>query len=200
LSIRRILNWHWTHMQNFERNSQILQFKSIEFSLPGVMIVDFLKTRNVSSSYIGKSWNQILSLFVFVIVIPSVYLLLDCCCRKACSLGISEEVVFLPSISTEEKNSLLLHCFCVIYTPKDEHFGIVPIEAMSVGKPVVACNSGGPVESCRDGVTGFTCPSEPEVFNVPFKDFFLLLQSLPPFDWSSRTGICTRNESLGWWA
>mmetsp|Transcript_149643 Transcript_149643/g.363459 ORF Transcript_149643/g.363459 Transcript_149643/m.363459 type:complete len:96 (-) Transcript_149643:778-1065(-) len=41
-------------MQNFERNSQILQFKSIEFSLPGVMIVDFLKTRNVSSSYIGK--------------------------------------------------------------------------------------------------------------------------------------------------
>jgi len=93
-----------------------------------------------------------------------VYLLLDCCCRKACSLGISEEVVFLPSISTEEKNSLLLHCFCVIYTPKDEHFGIVPIEAMSVGKPVVACNSGGPVESCRDGVTGFTCPSEPEEF------------------------------------
>lgn len=84
--------------------------------------------------------------------------------RKACSLGISEEVVFLPSISTEEKNSLLLHCFCVIYTPKDEHFGIVPIEAMSVGKPVVACNSGGPVESCRDGVTGFTCPSEPEEF------------------------------------
>eukprot|EP00982_Pelagococcus_subviridis_P010470 30999-Pelagococcus_subviridis.AAC.12 len=35
---------------------------------------------------------------------------------------------------------------------------------MSVGKPVVACNSGGPVESCRDGVTGFTCPSEPEEF------------------------------------
>lgn len=72
-------------------------------------------------------------------------------------------MIFLPSISTEEKESLLARCLCVIYTPTDEHFGIVPLEAMAAAKPVVACCSGGPVESVVDGVTGILCASVPEV-------------------------------------
>jgi len=35
----------------------------------------------------------------------------------------------------------------LIYTPTNEHFGIVPLEAMYMEKPVIACNSGGPTET-----------------------------------------------------
>mmetsp|Transcript_34865 Transcript_34865/g.56041 ORF Transcript_34865/g.56041 Transcript_34865/m.56041 type:complete len:453 (+) Transcript_34865:87-1445(+) len=84
--------------------------------------------------------------------------------REARDLGISSEVVFSPSISAEEKADLLARCLCVMYTPENEHFGIVPLEAMAAGKPVLACNSGGPVESIVDGVTGFLCAPVAEEF------------------------------------
>jgi alpha-1,3/alpha-1,6-mannosyltransferase len=42
-----------------------------------------------------------------------------------------------------------------MYTPENEHFGIVPLEAMYMGCIVFACNSGGPLESVEDGKTGY---------------------------------------------
>jgi alpha-1,3/alpha-1,6-mannosyltransferase len=38
----------------------------------------------------------------------------------------------------------------LLYTPSNEHFGIVPIEAGACGLPVLAVNSGGPVETVVD--------------------------------------------------
>lgn len=49
---------------------------------------------------------------------------------------------------------------------QDEHFGIVPLEAMAAHKPVIACNSGGPVETVKNGVTGFLCESNPREFSL----------------------------------
>ena len=46
---------------------------------------------------------------------------------------------------------------------RNEHFGIVPLEAMLAGRPVLACNSGGPVESIIHGVTGYLCAPIPQV-------------------------------------
>lgn len=43
----------------------------------------------------------------------------------------------------------------VIYTPSNEHFGIVPLEAMLAGVPVLAANSGGPLETVVEGETGW---------------------------------------------
>ncbi|KAB1216475.1 Alpha-1,3/1,6-mannosyltransferase ALG2 [Morella rubra] len=80
--------------------------------------------------------------------------------------GISHRVNFITSCSTAERNALLSQCLCVIYTPKDEHFGIVPLEAMAAHKPVIACNSGGPVETIKDGETGFLCDPTPRQFSL----------------------------------
>ncbi|XP_076947891.1 uncharacterized protein LOC143619961 [Bidens hawaiensis] len=80
--------------------------------------------------------------------------------------GVSKQVNFITSCSTAERNALLSECLCVIYTPKDEHFGIVPLEAMAAHKPVIACNSGGPVETVKDGETGFLCEPTPQSFSV----------------------------------
>lgn len=79
--------------------------------------------------------------------------------------GVSDKVVFLPSCSTTQRDALLSECLCVVYTPKDEHFGIVPLEAMAAQKPVIACNSGGPLESIKHDVTGFVCEPTPQNFS-----------------------------------
>uniref|UniRef100_A0A2P2L1G6 Alpha-1,3/1,6-mannosyltransferase ALG2 n=1 Tax=Rhizophora mucronata TaxID=61149 RepID=A0A2P2L1G6_RHIMU len=80
--------------------------------------------------------------------------------------GVSHRINFVTSCSTAERNALLSQCLCVIYTPMDEHFGIVPLEAMAAYKPVIACNSGGPVETVKDGVTGFLCDPTPREFSL----------------------------------
>ncbi|MCO5573387.1 hypothetical protein L7F22_027157 [Adiantum nelumboides] len=77
---------------------------------------------------------------------------------------IKDHVVFMPSCSTEKRDELLATCLCLTYTPTDEHFGIVPLEAMAAQKPVIACNSGGPTESIVHNVTGFLCEPTPKNF------------------------------------
>lgn len=77
-------------------------------------------------------------------------------------LKITEKVIFLRSLSDVHKVSVLKHCSVLIYTPTNEHFGIVPIEAMHLGKPVIAHNSGGPRESIIDGETGYLSNAERE--------------------------------------
>lgn len=61
-------------------------------------------------------------------------------------------VIFLPSIPYALLTNLLMHpsSRALLYTPTEEHFGIVPLEAMAVGLPVLATNSGGPMESVVD--------------------------------------------------
>lgn len=70
-------------------------------------------------------------------------------------------VIFMPSITSTRKNTLLELSSLLLYTPFNEHFGIVPLEAMLAGTPVLATNSGGPLETVMEGVTGWNRISEP---------------------------------------
>jgi len=69
-------------------------------------------------------------------------------------------IIFLLSFSENQRTYLLRHSKCLIYTPTNEHFGIVPVEAMYSGLAVIAIESGGPKESVVHGKTGFLCPSD----------------------------------------
>ncbi|KAK0409536.1 hypothetical protein QR680_004606 [Steinernema hermaphroditum] len=85
--------------------------------------------------------------------------------EKAKALHIPDEkIVFLKSPTDQEKIQLYRQAAMVLYTPHNEHFGIVPVEAMYMKTCVVAVNSGGPTESVEDGVTGFLCESTAEAF------------------------------------
>jgi alpha-1,3/alpha-1,6-mannosyltransferase len=72
-------------------------------------------------------------------------------------------ITFIRSFADQQKKALLAASTAVLYTPQNEHFGIVPIEAMTFSRPVIACNSGGPLESVADGRTGYLCRPTKEV-------------------------------------
>ncbi|ERE83343.1 alpha-1,3/1,6-mannosyltransferase ALG2 isoform X1 [Cricetulus griseus] len=84
---------------------------------------------------------------------------------------LERHVTFLPSFSDRQKISLLHGCLCVLYTPSNEHFGIVPLEAMYMQCPVIAVNSGGPLESVVHKVTGFLCEPDPVHFSEAMEKF-----------------------------
>ncbi|XP_054164974.1 alpha-1,3/1,6-mannosyltransferase ALG2-like [Oppia nitens] len=90
---------------------------------------------------------------------------------KAMKLGIEDKISFLKSPSDDKKQLLLHSCTAVLYTPDNEHFGIVPLEAMYMNRPVIAINSGGPRETVIDNETGFLCKPEPKDFAKAMKKF-----------------------------
>lgn len=79
-------------------------------------------------------------------------------------LKLELKVSFILSFKEDQRHELLKRCLCLVYTPSNEHFGIVPLEVMYASRPVIAVNSGGPLETVQHDVTGYLCSPEPESF------------------------------------
>jgi glycosyltransferase involved in cell wall biosynthesis len=62
-------------------------------------------------------------------------------------------VEFLGAVSDEELPDIYSRCRALIF-PGEEDFGIVPVEAMASGRPVIAFAKGGALETVVDGNTG----------------------------------------------
>ncbi|KAJ6513791.1 mannosyltransferase [Mycena vitilis] len=83
---------------------------------------------------------------------------------------INPDVLVLLNFSTEQRTALLTAAStrALLYTPTNEHFGIVPVEAMCCGLPVLACDSGGPTESTVTDPpaerTGWLCPPDADLW------------------------------------
>jgi rhamnosyl/mannosyltransferase len=81
--------------------------------------------------------------------------------RSARDAGVADRVVFLGRIAEAELPAYYHACdvFCLPSVEPAEGFGIVQIEAMACGKPVVCCElHNGVTWVNRDGVTGLVVP------------------------------------------
>lgn len=79
-------------------------------------------------------------------------------------LNLTNHVTFMRSIPLKQKIVLLRKATCLLYTPPNEHFGIVPIEAMICRTPVIALSSGGLLETVLHEETGYLLEDEPTKF------------------------------------
>jgi len=70
---------------------------------------------------------------------------------------------FTGWMSEEGLADLIGRARAAIYIPRDEDFGISPVEAMAAGKPVIGVAEGGLLETLVDGETGFLLPAPPTV-------------------------------------
>ena len=82
--------------------------------------------------------------------------------RLAATLGVNDRVRFLGRVDDEMLVDCLARCRAVCFTPIEEDYGFVTVEAFSSGKAVITCrDSGGPSELVRDGQNGFVCNPVP---------------------------------------
>jgi len=76
----------------------------------------------------------------------------------AAELGVGDRLVLRGRVGRDAMPALLRSADIVVCAPWYEPFGIVPLEAMACGVPVVATAVGGQIDSVVDGVTGVHVP------------------------------------------
>jgi len=73
-----------------------------------------------------------------------------------------DRIQFLGFVNEDELIQYYANARGVLFTPYDEDYGLVTIEAMMSGKPVITCtDSGGPKEFVEGGETGFLSEPDP---------------------------------------
>lgn len=80
--------------------------------------------------------------------------------RLANELGVGHMCKFTDQIRHEEVLSKMATSEITIVPSRSDAFGLVNIESLAVGTPVIASAVGGIVEIVRDGVDGYMFPSE----------------------------------------
>ncbi len=76
----------------------------------------------------------------------------------AADLGVANRVMFAGRVAHDDLPALINTCDVVVAAPWYEPFGIVPLEAMACGVPVVGTAVGGLLDTIDHGVTGLLVP------------------------------------------
>jgi len=83
--------------------------------------------------------------------------------KMAERLGVADRVFFLSGLRNAEMELILARACALLFAPIREPFGIVVLEAMAAGLPVIAADEGGYVEVCTPE-SAFLVPPHPAAF------------------------------------
>jgi glycosyltransferase involved in cell wall biosynthesis len=87
--------------------------------------------------------------------------------RLATEVGVAGRVSFEGAPDDRRLAALYADALAVIYTPYDEDYGYVTLEAFLAHKPVItAHDSGGTLEFVTDGATGLVTATDPEAIGA----------------------------------
>ncbi|MEM6251686.1 MAG: glycosyltransferase [Cyanobacteria bacterium P01_D01_bin.156] len=78
-------------------------------------------------------------------------------------LGVEDRVFFLSGLTNWELSLVLARACAFLFAAIKEPFGIVVLEAMAAGKPIIAVDQGGYVEACQPDYS-FLIPPFPSAF------------------------------------
>lgn len=79
--------------------------------------------------------------------------------RERLAATAKDNITFLGKTGFDELRSALARCRALIF-PGEEDFGIVPVEAMASGRPVIAYGRGGALDTVIEGETGLLFPEQ----------------------------------------
>ena len=74
--------------------------------------------------------------------------------------GLQKRVEFLGGFPQEKLPFMYSQAHLTVIPSREESFGLVGLESMSCGTPVIASSRGGLTEYIKDGINGFLVPSE----------------------------------------
>jgi glycosyltransferase involved in cell wall biosynthesis len=72
-----------------------------------------------------------------------------------------KNISFTGPVDDPQLKDLLGKSIASIYIPRDEDFGMSPVESLAAGKPVLGVAEGGVLETVVDGKTGILTPANP---------------------------------------
>jgi len=105
-------------------------------------------------------------------------------------LHINNKTKILSGLNDSQLINYCAHAKIFILCSKNEPFGIVPVEAMACGTPVIVDNTGGPKETVIDNVTG-------KIIDMNSKNLYLTLNlMLADNDLLKKWSINARKQSL----
>ncbi len=130
---------------------------------------------------------------------PALYMVSDSCDENSRNFlsKLAEinkvEIKFFINIPDEELVTLYNRVKAFVYAPIREPFGLVILEAMACGTPVIGVQEGGAGELLKDGINGFIRPREVKKFSEVI-EFVLRNKEL-----AETIGRNARNEILKFW-
>jgi glycosyltransferase involved in cell wall biosynthesis len=106
----------------------------------------------------------------------------------------AENIQVLGWVDERMLVELLGRCVATIYIPRDEDFGMAPIESMAAGKPVIGVAEGGLLETVVDGKTGILIKADPSPEDVI--QAVQAVQKMPPERSKDMREACERRAKL----
>jgi glycosyltransferase involved in cell wall biosynthesis len=116
--------------------------------------------------------------------------------RRAAELGVGERVDLVGAVARADVPGLMRWADVVVAPPWYEPFGMVPLEAMACGRPVVGTAVGGLLDTILPGVTGVLVPArEPAALTAALRG---LLERPGPRELMGRAARRRAEAGYGW--